>query len=967
MRKLLVILVMLSFYPEHSDAQSPFFRLHPLTAPFSEVTVELLYEDPQRWIWVGTDGGLFQYDGRKFTAFLKKDSTSERVTAIYEDPQSRLWVGYEDGSIYYLDKEQLQPWQPEEGWPAVPVIGFLSDSENRLWIGTYGEGIYYYERGRMYNFDTDDGLLGNDLYCMSLDGHNRVWVGSDRGISICSLSNDEKQVSNLTRNDGLPDDIVRSITADAAGNFWLGFYDHGFCYYDLQRDTVTYAPNDWSYGVVNALEIIEERELWIGTDTRGVLRYDFADQSLSPIDGLTGLTNSKIHDLHKDREGNLWGVSNHHGIFSANRQFAFLSVPFDKIQALYSDSRGCLWIGTETGLYSYRCDAESAATYTQQLPELELNVLSLFEDTFGNIWIGTFGQGIFCYNPGSGQLRNITEKDGLTNGSVLSINGTAQKVWLATLGGVTEISSERNVLTNRHLSFKNYNHEDGLGTNFIYTVFIDSKERAWFATDGKGISLLENGKIRNYSRIAYQTQQGEVLSMDLKAVYSITEDEQGHIWFSTARDGIFEFDGRQFRHFDLEDGIGNLAITSLIRTANDHILVVHPAGIDLLNPRTYHLISYGAEVGISGLDPNLNACSRDQNGRVWIADQDGIVEYIPPVESMVVYPEVQLTEVSVDYQPVSRDGLAAFSYDQNNFVFEYTGLWYTNPTMVKYRYRLHGYDHDWIESRDQTATYSNLPPGEYTFAVTGTLNQAWGDEPIESYSFTIHPPIWERSWFVILCAVLGLSLFYWYQLTHDRRIRRLSALEKEKVESQLAALKAQINPHFLFNSFNTLMDTIEEDPDKAIEYVEKLSDFYRSVLKYKDDELIPIQEELQLVKNFSFLLNKRFGNNFALQLAIDHLVGYIPPLTLQLLVENALKHNIVSKARPLLVRIYQQEADYISVSNNLQPKSRTEDSTHFGLHGLSKRYDLLGKHKLKISTEGRHFTVSVPIIEKRKL
>ncbi|MCB0544582.1 MAG: histidine kinase, partial [Saprospiraceae bacterium] len=166
---------------------------------------------------------------------------------------------------------------------------------------------------------------------------------------------------------------------------------------------------------------------------------------------------------------------------------------------------------------------------------------------------------------------------------------------------------------------------------------------------------------------------------------------------------------------------------------------------------------------------------------------------------------------------------------------------------------------------------------------------------------------------------------------------------------------------FLFNSFNTLITIIEENPGVAVEYVEHLSDFYRSIIAYREHDFISLQEEMTLVHNFDFLLKKRYENGFVLVDRLNGQTGLIMPLTLQLLVENAVKHNVISASRPLTIEIFSDNDGYIVVRNNIQPKIKPEPSTHFGLQSLIYRYRLLGDRPVLVEDNVAFFTVKVPI------
>ncbi|NUN99269.1 MAG: histidine kinase [Saprospiraceae bacterium] len=959
----LLFLTLLSMVFQPAEAQEPLFRRHLLGEDLENTKVRLVYEAPDGFLWFGSNRGLLQYDGIGFKAFRAPDSlTNNQVSAIFYDSKKRLWIGYEDGAIFFLNNyRRLERWQPEEGNPASPIRGIAEDRNGVLWIATYGEGIYYLHNNRLYNIDTEEGLASNDIYVLSPDKQGKMWLGTDNGISICSLNQGRKQVKNLSKADGLPDEIVRDIVHDVAGNCWIGMNDHGFCYFNTQTNAFSRPIRDWDSGVINGMALFENRDLWIATEGNGLWRYSLEDQVLKKnSDSEKKLRNAKIYDLHRDIEGNLWVINNIEGICSANLRFEYITTPFDNIQALLRDGRKRLWAGTPNGLFVRENSADSQFSRVTALPD-KANIVSLYEDRYHHIWIGTYDKGVYCYDFQSKAIRNFDEKGGLTTNSVISISGLGDQLWLATFGGVTSIVLKGDPLNGGEPDFHNLNYESGLGANFIYKSFVDRKGRTWFGTDGKGLSVLENGKITSYTH-AGNTRLG--------SVYSIAEDDRGHIWISTDKEGIFEFDGQQFMRLSVKEGLRKMIIMSLAANSHGDLLLTHDAGIDILDPVTKHLIYYDDEVGISKAEPNLNAFCTDDQHNVWMGFGNQIIEYCALNDTLAIHPRTLLKNVSIFLDPVDFEAEHRFSYNQNNLVFEYTGLWYTDPEAVRYRYKLEGFNHDWIESADLRAVYPNLPPGDYTFVVASTENAAFDDEPEVRYTFTILPPFWMRWWFVLLMLILGTLVARYFIRLRDKRLQQAALLKKEKIESQYEALKSQINPHFLFNSFNTLITIIEENPTMAVEYVETLSDFYRSILQYREKEVIPLEEELELVRNYVFLLKKRYGHNFNLRIECDasaKLSILLPPLTLQMLVENAVKHNVISKGKKLDVVIsVSPDGRYLVVSNNLQRKMTAEKSTGFGLQSIARRYELLTDSKIIIEETEDAFRVRIPLIKNVK-
>jgi len=499
-------------------AQSPFFHVKELPRQISQSGFNTIYEDHSGRIYMGADSGLLFFDGQKMHKIPVVGDSIIVVTAIFQTKEKLLLVGCSNGRIFKMDQGILQIFEIEEGHPKSRIIGFEEDSLGRLWFATYGEGVYFFDKKRLYNIDEDEGILGNDIYVMEQGTNGEIWLGTDGGISICSFENETKVIRNITKDDGLPDDIVHEIHADDQGHFWIGMYDNGVCRFNTTKDTFDFRTEGWSSGVVNCMEIFEEKEIWIGTEGDGLYRYLIQDSVLVTVNNNIDFSKSKIEDLLKDVEGNIWVLDNIHKIACANKQFERLPVPLNHIQSLLIDENHTLWMGTEEGLFCR--ENNKHRTLGERLKNKNLNVTSLFQDKFENIWIGTFGDGIYLYHEATKSVNHFTEKDGLTNNSILSIDGVNGHVWLATLGGVTEIDTKQNLLKRNKLSVRNFNQSNGLGTNFIYKVFVDSKQRAWFGTDGKGLSVLENGGIKNFREIIV-TKNEKPDTVILKTIYAI--------------------------------------------------------------------------------------------------------------------------------------------------------------------------------------------------------------------------------------------------------------------------------------------------------------------------------------------------------------------------------------------------------------------------------------------------------------
>ncbi len=232
------------------------------------------------------------------------------------------------------------------------------------------------------------------------------------------------------------------------------------------------------------------------------------------------------------------------------------------------------------------------------------------------------------------------------------------------------------------------------------------------------------------------------------------------------------------------------------------------------------------------------------------------------------------------------------------------------------------------------------------------------DQIIPKYSFT------EAS--AVLVITIGINvvmhgrafLLNWKQAAID-----VEKMKTEQVSSQYQSLKNQVNPHFLFNSLNALSSLVYDDQKKAVQFIRKLSEVYRYVLDKKDEEIVPLRDELQFTKAFVFLQQIRFGENFNVEIEGDESKGFVPPLALQLLVENAVKHNVISESKPLKLLITIRKYDIV-IENKIQLKKQT-DSTGIGLSNLQARYKYLSNAPMEVIKDKDVFKVILPILDLR--
>jgi sensor histidine kinase YesM len=223
-----------------------------------------------------------------------------------------------------------------------------------------------------------------------------------------------------------------------------------------------------------------------------------------------------------------------------------------------------------------------------------------------------------------------------------------------------------------------------------------------------------------------------------------------------------------------------------------------------------------------------------------------------------------------------------------------------------------------------------------------------------------------QSMYFTIIITLIISLFLHgraFLMNWRKTIIDAEKLQKENIAAKYETLKSQVNPHFLFNSLNALTNLVYEDQDKAVKFIKQLSEVYRYVLDTREKEVVPLEDEIGFLRSYLFLQQIRFGNKLKVELDLqDHAHIMIAPLALQMLLENAIKHNVVSEDDPLLIKVY-SDKQYIIVENNIQKKMTLgEPSIGVGLENICKRYEFLSNTKVEVIQDQSTFLVKLPVL-----
>jgi ligand-binding sensor domain-containing protein/uncharacterized membrane-anchored protein YhcB (DUF1043 family) len=926
----------------------------------SQLQIQFVREDSSGFLWLGTNQGVLRYNGKSSAHILWPSAPLQSSISMLELNNQTLIVGYETGEVQWKNIQNNEAAALRK-ISDFPVISSTFDEDGNLWIGTNGDGLYRIHGNEIQHFGIEEGMPDVVIHCL-LSFNDLICAGTDLGLCIIEREATHYRSHTYTNRNGLPDNLITCLSLDDSDHLLIGSYSGAVCAFNPRSRM--FEP----FAMLNAMNrspvvglftvdqdiwtVSESGQLWI---TR---RSDPAYmQQISLGENQDGGRVKYYTDAIRNKEGLLILALGNHQLLASDQRTIFMTrhegIPFDDIRALTCDSMDNIWFSSREGLFRHAIsfsDDSKLRRYFDKTQAEKYNVISIAEGPDKGIWLGTFGYGLGRLDPESGKIRWYTESDGLLNNNVLSITEYDNALWLATLGGLCKVSFDKGI------NFTGYGDKSSLGSSYVYTVFAASDGALWIGTDGHG-AVRYRGSDFEFIRDRHPDAG--------RSIVSITSDAAGRIWMNGPESGLQVMDGDSLHTVHLKKNNLPVEVLAFTTSPEGQLVLFTNGGIARLSwPDTSPSFYFHEE---SFTTDYLNVITKDVEGKIWCGSTDAIVRLATYESTVSSRPSPKLEQLEVMFQPIDT-AIHSFAPDENHFTFRIAGIWFQNREEIHFSYFLEGYDRNWNYTQDEQIIYSRLNPGDYTFHLRCFEGSPSEQDKEVVYHFSIRVPVWQTWWFISQALIFLLSFAIILTRIRIRNLRKKEAIQKELFQSQFETLRNQVNPHFLFNSFNTLVSIIDHDKKEAIEYVEQLSEYFRLVLQQRDKEVITVQEELEQVKHYFFIQKKRFGENLQIEVHINpiELQSLIPPMTLQILCENAVKHNIITSRLPLRIRI-STEGTWLEVRNNLQPRPAKESGTGVGIANIRSRYHILFGKEISSGPEAGDFVARLPIVHPKKL
>ncbi len=731
-------------------------------------TISAILQTHDGYLWFGTEEGLVRFDGVRFTVFNSLNTPAmveQDVRKLFEDRNGTLWIATNAHLISYRAGKWIDRLLPD-GYADHPNLCLYQSADGTIWVGSNGKfgtlqgkvirdfkdqkGSSLDGAGTIFEtkdssiwiafrglFRLKDGLFSTacpnkqtaPISCAAIDHHETIWFGTEGG-GVGRLQNGA--CSYLPDINGTSHDYVTSILPDRDDNIWVGTIGNGLRRYGESGVATLSMKNGFCSNQVMSLFEDREGSIWIGTNGGGLCRLrDGRCTSYSAEEGVNG---SFAQAVCEGADGSIWIGTNEGGItqFRSGQVISHLTtkdgLSNDSVTNLMFDRNGDLWIGTGGGGLN-RISHGKLDSHPRGADVLGPIIFSIYEDRAGVVWIGCM-KGLWRW-----QDQKFEKIPGVDSYPMCMEEDKSGRLWIGTMTGGLKCLFEGRL--------SSYAAKEGLSKNILVSLHADENNVLWIGTIGGGLDRFHDNKF------THVTMKQGLLS---NTICGILQDEAGNLWMS-CNNGVFHASKKE-----------------LDRVAMGMISSVHCVSFDESDGMRNRECTGGGQ----------SAACRAKDGGLWFTTVNGVVHVDPHSPRLApVPPQVFVEEMSVMGRKVG--GLdfgfpTALAAGSDRLEFQYTGLSFLKPKRVQFRYKLEGFDREWIDAHTRrTAFYTNIPPGKYTFRVTAADSNSVWNSTDASIEFRLKPHFYQTIWFDALIVVTMICIIH---ALYRIRARRLLAIER---------------------------------------------------------------------------------------------------------------------------------------------------------------------------------------------
>ncbi|NQY06379.1 MAG: histidine kinase [Flavobacteriaceae bacterium] len=898
-------------------AQNNQIRNYTLEDGLPQSQVFDVVQDEIGYLWVGSQGGgLSRFDGIQFKVWDEKNGLLSNYIQTLSFIGDRLFIGTSEG-LSIKDRNTFKNYRS-------PQINKIFSFKEGTFLSTT-KGIYRFKNNKLSKVNLPK-LNNKKIHDILFDG-TYYWLATNDGLwrtkAIAKNNNDlyEIQAGNFMS-------LVQYKKTVFAASFYHGvfLYEQG----NLIPEVFPYAKR------INTLTLLNENEIWISTDNKGIIVVDGDNLSIIRTIGKpNGLTVNNIKTCVKDKQSNIWIASSGGGLYRYyQNNFRHYNIENglkgNRVYAVH-ENKNAIWASnSESGII--KIDTSGVRSLQNDTILHGVKIKTLASDYKGNLWAGTDGKGVFIINE---TIRDsvITNEDEvidfqsletiqiietdiqrfptekvMPNGWIRKIVSDGNTMWIASYSeGIAKVSNNKRGFP---VLQKIFTTSDGMGDVLINDMRLDQEGKLWYATRSGHLGYIHNDKV---------THLGKALDVNVSIGTLLFKDN--FIFLGTSGKGVWWSDlgsSLEFKKLNGRKDIYSKNIYQLIFDNEKNLWVGTEKGVDkvVLDDKNtitevYH---FGRNDGFLGIETCLNATIKDRSGNLWFGAIYGLTHYEPSERTTKnLKPVISFENVEVSYKPIdsihyktwtnNSKKVLNLGFRENNLAFSYRTIDINHPSEIRYRYRLN--KEQWSPwSIENKVTLASLDYGSYTFEAQ-SRNKSWQKSRPIAFHFSIDTPLHKQVWFQRLgYGVLGFFILL-FVLLYIRRVKIKNREERERLQLEnhllsleQKALRLQMNPHFIFNVLNGIKAMGVHDKDKMNTTINKFAKLLRATLNNSRENYISLAQEIETLKNYieveQIMSEKPFDYTIDLIVDLDPEEILIPPMLIQPFVENAIKHGIMS-------------------------------------------------------------------------
>lgn len=879
----------------HLIAQSPYFKEYNAGQGLPFVQIYALHQDSLGFIWAGGYGGLARFDGNEFEVYgAKSGLNNSRIVGIGSDKHGSLWVATPIG-VNRFEKGKFTSLEFIESTGIREIQNMTVLGDHLFLVDEYKVLVYH--------------VVDSSHYVFSLPEkeNNRINAIAHRGKELFFATN--KGVYTIRKKTGFEKatffDFVsdKKISALVFPTLTSGLLaeENGVWLFNENESQFIPIQSDFIGKQINSINISPNNTIWICSE-KGVVELKNKKQQFIQVGDHPA--SNEIITSFTDRENNLW-LGTYYGLYKVSgsgfRNFSSsMGFPAYFIYQIFRDSQNRMWIGTrEKGVVSMHNNAYRSYSVKDGLPSNNAQAIVEVNDT---LYIGTSKGLAFFHN---NKVKRVDKNHLLYDKSI--------HVFLKRRNGDLVFGSNSCIYIRGKNGIEHIHVNSTIENQVVY-LFEDSQERLWICTYQGGLFMWQKEKLIPFSDSLNGVQDNNFMAA--------LEDNKKNLWFATFQ-GLVHYNpqNKTTQIIDKEHGLSSDLLYSLLLSKDSNTLWIGSnQGVNTLhldsfyNNHTYIRV-FGEEDGFTGIECNTNGAFVDIDSTYWFGTVNGLIHFDPSSHKIKeMEPQLHIAGFKLINEDTALIDGAKLSYSENNLTLYYKGIYHTNPRSVFYKYRLLGFNDEWSSAtRLQEVSFSNLLPGKYTFELisSSSNNSNWNKVPLR-FTFYILGPWWKNIYFQISALLILIICVFLLVRWRILRIKQTLNTERKLDQLKLQALRSQMNPHFLFNSLNSIQQFINTNEKKSANiYLAKFSQLMRLILDNSRSQSVSLSKDIEALEIYLQLEALRFEDKFEYQLIIDENLYLdelrVPPMLIQPFVENAILHGFAGISYKGLIEIHLKE------------------------------------------------------------